>query len=1031
MSGNVDDMSKSRKEEKGKKSGGAGQKAANTAKKAKKASKFLAKFKNFSFVVKFLFVFWWIVLAIVIIFLLIGAIQFFTTMPGMMIDKITEVTSGLWADIKGFFEGSRAYIKEEDQVELANYLQNMGYDLYGYGFGSPTEIGEGGEVAKINNKYLFSYLLADYNTYEKDVGGLQRSFMQGWKNFWGLENEPYTGMLRFEDTGMFDGVEITTSREQKTLTIKVWDPRWTSWDNTDSYTFDIDGWSGRYGRPLEFLLTLHLATMAPDLALHVASDPEFDTKVHIGFDSVTGFVSAKYVINAETVKKLQEMDGNGEEKNKVIWNIEGLESILDKIADDGTITLDTEDFKKMHEIYNGTYGEFDNFEAAIAFMEDFIPYLDKLIAGEETFPGVLYNTPSPNNVTTKTGVGAEQPIVVTDLGGIMDSTMRDARETDSKVTYKADTEDFYQELIGSTEGMDGDMTEKEYATRMKNALQKALDTAKEDLPVMKEHSDETAKEREKIAGSLKEIGLTDEALEQAIDLNSRNGNKGTEIKSKQPYITYVDKAWFKNIYFIINDSIRNGVGSSDPELANLEDFDAYLVEDDVTTELAPYTFNPSDDSNQSDMIANDKGEFKISEKRENTTSRKQTQQPKRGATNPRIKELLVGTNEDSKGTNPKPKYYIYDGTKKTAETIDKLKAKEIEWKNANPFITQAELDEKIEAEDTTDVYKEINFTKNALSAFTILENMKTEDAEYILRDLKSLLVELKYFKASDLQDKYVGLLDWIIPAYQPEEWPEREFEKQNYEYGTLIKYRENIVKGGKQSSANLDILKISDQEAWKKLTNNKISSRPQDKGTNSDLQNEVDKKIKEITVKIRTWAGTSGLDRTEKEVSLQINEELEEVWTAFFEDLYKNAPDFCITQWGGYRVDGTGVGQVGQKSAHNYGAAVDLNWDVNPYGPAPISKAEWEALPETRIKYETIYVNSPMVEIAHKYTLSWGGDWSSVKDNMHFSFFGDENRDTLIQKWGSGQTIQNASIGEKIESLDGFLFIGDSYTKRN
>ena len=241
MSGNIDDMNKSRKEEKGKKSGGAGQKAANTAKNAKKASKFLAKFKNFSFVVKFLFVFWWIVLAIVIILLLIGAIQFFTTMPGMMIDKITEITSGLWEEIEVFFTGNGARIKEEDQVELANYLQNMGYDLYGYGFGNPTEVGEGGEVAKINNKYLFSYLLADYNTYAKDVGGLHRSFMQGWKNLWGLENEPYTGMLRFEDTGMFDGVEVTPNRENKTLTIKVWDPRWKEWnfDNTDSYTPNI------------------------------------------------------------------------------------------------------------------------------------------------------------------------------------------------------------------------------------------------------------------------------------------------------------------------------------------------------------------------------------------------------------------------------------------------------------------------------------------------------------------------------------------------------------------------------------------------------------------------------------------------------------------------------------------------------------------------------------------------------------------------------------------------------------------------
>lgn len=50
-----------------------------------------------------------------------------------------------------------------------------------------------------------------------------------------------------------------------------------------------------------------------------------------------------------------------------------------------------------------------------------------------------------------------------------------------------------------------------------------------------------------------------------------------------------------------------------------------------------------------------------------------------------------------------------------------------------------------EVQDGTDFYKEVNVRQNALSAFSILENSKTEDSEYILRDLKKLFVDLGYF----------------------------------------------------------------------------------------------------------------------------------------------------------------------------------------------------------------------------------------------------------------------------------------------
>ena len=45
--------------------------------------------------------------------------------------------------------------------------------------------------------------------------------------------------------------------------------------------YNLDGWVGRYGKPIEFLLALHLGTMAPDFAQSIAVRQEFDTRVNI------------------------------------------------------------------------------------------------------------------------------------------------------------------------------------------------------------------------------------------------------------------------------------------------------------------------------------------------------------------------------------------------------------------------------------------------------------------------------------------------------------------------------------------------------------------------------------------------------------------------------------------------------------------------------------------------------------------------------------------------------------------------------
>ena len=195
-----------------------------------------------------------------------------------------------------------------------------------------------------------------------------------------------------------------------------------------------------------------------------------------------------------------------------------------------------------------------------------------------------------------------------------------------------------------------------------------------------------------------------------------------------------------------------------------------------------------------------------------------------------------------------------------------------------------------------------------------------------------------------------------------------------------------------------EILAKTDEEVWKALTGGLLSSRPDDKSpSNADeIEAAVRKQIVDITVPIRTWenpSDDSNLNMKDSEATIQVNSFLEKFWIGFFNDLYKNCPKFAIVDVGCFRIDGLGARQIGFKSAHTYGAAVDINPDKagNTYGStAPYSKSEWEALPENHLKYQIIYKDSPMVQVAQAYTLNWGGSWShGTYDIMHFSFVCD------------------------------------------
>lgn len=238
-------------------------------------------------------------------------------------------------------------------------------------------------------------------------------------------------------------------------------------------------------------------------------------------------------------------------------------------------------------------------------------------------------------------------------------------------------------------------------------------------------------------------------------------------------------------------------------------------------------------------------------------------------------------------------------------------------------------------------------------------------------------------------------VDEIAPVYCDEEWGVivKQYIDEFYEAaGVDITSNSSNIDSSIDNADVKTIMQWTDKQAWKAITGTAYSKKP----TSSQVsKSTMDKRMTTITVKIRTGKDTS------KNQNITINKAIAPLWEAFFKDLYEQCQEFYIVSYDGayvYRNSTSGSSM----SAHAFGCAIDLNANVsgNRYKEKPYSKSAWEKLSNKRTKHSTIYFNSPMLEIAHKYTLVNGADWSNPNDAMHTSFIGDWDRAKAKEKFG-------------------------------
>ena len=113
------------------------------------------------------------------------------------------------------------------------------------------------------------------------------------------------------------------------------------------------------------------------------------------------------------------------------------------------------------------------------------------------------------------------------------------------------------------------------------------------------------------------------------------------------------------------------------------------------------------------------------------------------------------------------------------------------------FTSKAEKD-KVEKE-------KVEFKENkteAIAAFGILENMHTEASDYIYRNLKELMIDLKYFASSELTDDLQNMLLWPIKTdNQNTTWDTSMDEKK---FGTTIKCEDGETDVVSPSEAKIE-----------------------------------------------------------------------------------------------------------------------------------------------------------------------------------------------------------------------------------
>lgn len=774
-----------------------------------------------------------IALIILAIILIVGIVCFFIYMPGQVTGKLKDFAAKLLDKVQAMVEGAENVVHGEEVADVANYLEKMGYDLKGEGFVTDditnytveTENGtmqvvpqpknskldhglyrdnDTDEVVAIYSNPIKTYLVSDKLCYI--VKNANQNLMSAWGNHpvetilagiavvaafivspvaglavlftfvavnggnpsWGsgLISIYHEGGRLGERGDFYRDIEtgyIELLPETKQLKVK------RGWTN-NAYSFDVDGWSGRYGMPLEFLLSVHIATQMPDLAMDIATS--FDTDVEVLLHKVdNGTVTAGFQMpSGEKISYQDIMDILAEDDS---WGADAWNSIVDWFGSH-TSFIDSDEWE-AHSCTDRNY---------YTLFAKGMPHSDSCSCCSH-IPGAA---------------GSEE------------------EDCDGTGTLEA-----------SSSFAIGDHTIckdcKKYINRIISALREVQDNNWNSYtPYVARVTDHWFRDVYYVIDDINNTGVVVNDEQYFYETGERwsiyetykSGDKipdGFSVGDYKLYEYSYDESTKKETY-TLSTKTKAEVEEINKKIADGDTSVSRLVKKPVTQKLTDikdaegnaliqgidgnrwvaYTTETNEDSDWIELSMDVEGdnipavlegfEHQIFYKETRPDDIKQIEDGQRLATNPKIKKMFVEN-----------KYYQYDGTEKKADAIaeDRRKNNSTSSDVSKNNTSKDKRDEKL--------LGKVSITKDSLTAFSMLENTHTLDADYVYRDFKELVVELNYFDKEDLSDKIEEVMTWIIPDCGSGGWPIRKYEKGETFYGTLI-----------NSKVDLDFMKGKDIE---------------------------------------------------------------------------------------------------------------------------------------------------------------------------------------------------------------------------
>lgn len=262
--------------------------------------------------------------ALIAVFMIVGMVVFIMTVPGMITNSITEKISNVWNNkVIAFIIGNDAVQLDEEhmkktELNILQYVNDMGIDIVGFGFAASASIDENNKVESYETSWIPDSMFDGAgNAKDKIIDTIQRSKIYeyavattrtylvndetvvskllGINTFRGMlnivteddendENDDRT--LGEKLKGFFNKIEV--NMENKTLEIGVWNPDILAWMKMDNYSYNLEGWTGRYGIPIDLTLALHIATMSSGLTQELISHEDLQSQVDIQLQKITG-----------------------------------------------------------------------------------------------------------------------------------------------------------------------------------------------------------------------------------------------------------------------------------------------------------------------------------------------------------------------------------------------------------------------------------------------------------------------------------------------------------------------------------------------------------------------------------------------------------------------------------------------------------------------------------------------------------------------------------------------------------------------